>query len=371
MTTVAVLGGGGGGRSAVVELLIAGHRVHLWNRRAQTISSILDTGTFGHRGVMGEGTARPQLVTTELAEALDGAECVVVCLPSLAHDRLFHELALLRRGLPIVLNPGHTGGALHARAVWQRLQIPLPPIVEFSTLTYVARVDDSGTVDTTGRAGTVRAAPLPGGGEALACALELFPGTTPVDNVLASSLANVNLVLHAPGAVLALAWSEATHGDFRFYVDAMTPGVGQVLRALDEERLAVGQAFGLRLLPLHDEMAAIGTVDPGPGLDIVEAIRAGEANSRIRGPDSTEHRYYREDFPFGLLPFTELAQIAGVEVPVARALLQIASTAIGPDLLTSGRNAHVLGIDGIDPAELLASIDAGEDPRMENDDAWN
>ena len=72
------------------------------------------------------------------------------------------------------------------------------------------------------------------------CSLRtLYPAAIPEGDVLATSLANVNLVLHTPGAILSAAWVEATGGDFRFYVDAMTPGVVRVIEALDRERRAV------------------------------------------------------------------------------------------------------------------------------------
>ena len=80
-------------------------------------------------------------------------------------------------------------------------------------------------------------------------------------DVLACDLANVNMVLHVPGALLAAAWVEATRGDFTFYVQGMTPGVARVMQSLDEERRAVARAFGHDLPPLVAEMQAIGTVE--------------------------------------------------------------------------------------------------------------
>ena len=74
-----------------------------------------------------------------------------------------------------------------------------------------------------------------------------------------------------------------------------------------------------------EEMQAIGTVEASVRDidDFVAAISSGEANRRIKAPDSLQHRYYREDFGHGLLPFTALAAIAGVDVPVAASLLRI------------------------------------------------
>ena len=149
--------------------------------------------------------------------------------------------------------------------------------------------------------------------------------------MLASSLANVNLVLHTPGAILSAAWVEATCGNFSFYVDGMTPGVVRSIEALDRERLAVAAAFGHDLPPLIEEMAAIGTAALAPvgRGDLRAAITEGEANRSIRAPDSLAHRYYAEDFGFGLVPMIVLAQIAGVETPYAEALVEMASVLSG------------------------------------------
>jgi opine dehydrogenase len=179
-----------------------------------------------------------------------------------------------------------------------------------------------------------------------------------VPDVLASSLSNVNLVLHPPGAVLAAAWVEATGGDFTFYVQGMTPGVGRVMQALDEERLAVAAAYGHELPRLVDEMAAIGTVDARQAAfgDLVAAIRGGSANAAIRAPGSFDHRYYREDLAYGLVPFLALARLARVPAPVAEALLLVGATAVGDEVLTGGLDADRLGLTGLDLPDLLAVV---------------
>ncbi|WP_427015647.1 NAD/NADP octopine/nopaline dehydrogenase family protein [Pseudarthrobacter sp. P1] len=356
--TIAVLGAGGGGLSAVVELTQAGHDVVLWNRNPAKLAVHQANGGVLHRGVFGEGLAQPKRITSDLAEALDAAEAVVICLPSIVHGRLFADLAAVGCQVPVVLNPGHTGGALHLRTVFAKAGVQLPPVAEFSTLTYVARVNDAGVVNTTGRAAQVRVAALPGGAAAVEWAKRLFPGCKEVPDVLASSLSNVNLVLHPPGAILGAAWVEASGGDFTFYVEGMTEGVGRVLEQLDAERLAVARAFGHELPSLVAEMDEIGTVDPVAARagDTVAAIRGGTANAAIMAPDSFAHRYYQEDLAFGLLPFVELARIAGTPVPVAEALLTLGSTAVGGDLLASGLDAAALGLSGTTRDQLLESV---------------
>ena len=187
-----------------------------------------------------------------------------------------------------------------------------------------------------------------------------FQGALPVADVLASGLSNANLVLHPPGAVLGAAWVEATRGDFTFYVQGMTPAVARTMRGLDDERLAVAAAFGHRLPNVIGEMQSIGTVEASVTDldDFVSAIAGGQANKRIKAPDSLQHRYYREDFGHGVLPFLELARIAGVATPVADALFTLAEVMVGTDYRLSGRTADAMGIAGMSKSELIHFVKA-------------
>jgi opine dehydrogenase len=299
-------------------------------------------------------------MTCDLAEATDGADVVLICVPTLAHKDVADALARTRSRVPIVLNPGHTGGALEVRQTFIANACDPPPIATFSTLTYVARKYTPARVTITGKAKSVRLAAMPGGDPAAGPAKLLFPAANPVADVLACDLANVNMVLHIPGAVLGAAWVEATGGDFTFYVQGMTGGVARVMRALDDERRAVGRAFNHELPILTAEMRAIGTVEektPDIG-DFAAAIASGEANRHIKAPDSLRHRYYQEDFCYGLLPFTIIARIGGVDVPLAKSLLQIGQVLLGFDLASCGRTAERMGIAGLDRRGLLRLIGA-------------
>jgi opine dehydrogenase len=359
MAGVAVLGAGAGGAAAAVDLTRRGHSVALWSRSADTLEPLKAAGGVHHEGVLGDGFTPLAAITHDLGRALAGADVALVCLPSLAHDAVADALLAAGAELPVVLNPGHTGGALH---VAERMGPEAPPLAELSTLTYVARKPKPDRVRVTGAAGRVRAAHLPGGEAALERACELYPCAVPQRDVIATGLANVNLVLHPPAAVLGVAWVEATGGDFRFYAEATTPAVARVIGALDAERLAVAEAYGHRLAPLLNEMAAIGTVDAVAAArgDLRAAIADGEANRAIMAPESVAHRYYTEDFGYGLLPFCLLAEIAGTAVPTARALLALADTFLPGGVVAGGLGAARLGIAGLNRDELVARVATGE-----------
>jgi opine dehydrogenase len=356
---ILIIGAGAGGAATVAELTNAGHSVTLWNRSAQTLVPFQVLGGVGFEGVLGSGIAIPRVVTSDIATAISDVDVAIVTLPTFSHAEVARVLAEAGWGAdrPIILNPGHTGGALEFTNIFRLVRPAVPPVAEFSTLTYVARKYKPDTVTVTGRARHVRAAALPGGEAALKIACDLFPGAKPVRDVLCADLSNLNMVLHAPGAVLAAAWVEARHGDFTFYVEAMTPGVGRVMHELDDERRSVARAFGHELPSVVEEMQLVGTVDSlADAGDFVSAISAGEANRRIKGPDSLKHRYYREDFGHGLLPFLALASIAEVQAPVASSLLRLGEVLCGTDFSKSGRTAQRMGIDGMTKSQLLRKV---------------
>ena len=297
-------------------------------------------------------------MTADLEAAVAGADLIVICTPTFAHEGIARGLAHIGSNVPVLLNPGHTGGALEVRRTFLGLGRTLPAIAEFSTLTYVARKYEPGCVTVTGKAKSVRLAALPGADEAAARATRLFPAARLMPDVLASGLANVNMVLHVPGAVLGAAWVEATNGGFSFYVEGMTPGVARTMHALDDERRAVARAFHHDLPSLTTEMQAIGTVEASVADldDFAAAIASGVANRKISAPDSLRHRYYREDICYGLLPFTVLAGIAKVEVPLARSLLHVGGILIALDPTDSGRTAERMGIAGLDREALMTLV---------------
>ena len=353
--------------AATVDLTLRGFEVVWWRR---TVPGEPPTGfRLSYRGVCGEGVM-PVTCTDDLAAGLDGAAGVLVCLPSTAHRHIARLLAEVGCAAPVVLAPGHLGGALEVAKVWRDLGMgSLPPLAECSTLPYTVRafaVDGQPGegrqpvqwgVNITGAAARVPVACLPGGEAALDLAGRLYPGSVTLPDVLAVGLAEVNMVLHPPGAILGAAWVEATGGDFRFYVDGMTRGVASVMARLDAERLAVADGFGYRLGSLMEEMSAIGTVEPGADLDDIQgAITGGSANALIMAPDSLGHRYYTEDFGYGLLPLVELARVAGVATPVAEALLGLASAAGLDGAIAGGRTLERLGLEGLSVEEIVSSI---------------
>jgi len=356
MKTIAILGGGNGGFAAAAHLSTLGHRPQLYNRSAETIAAVREAESIRYSGVLGEGTASVPVVTTDMGEALDGADLVMVCLPATALTAVAAQLADHVDGSrPVLLNPGGTGGALAVRrALAEAGCESIPPLAETNTLTYICRKRSDDHVHVSSLVENVRCGTLPAtDDDAFGPVSELYPSLERVPNVLHTALSNVNAVLHPPGIVLAAAWIEHTGGDFRFYYDAGTPAVANLMADLDEERLAVADAWGLDVDPFPELFADIGstTAAAGESGSFLRVLRESEPNKEIRAPSSVDHRYFHEDVPFGLVPMRTLARVAGAETPVIDSLITIASSVTGEDYAATGWGEADLGVEDVDPGD--------------------
>lgn len=357
MTDVAILGAGNGGLAAAVDLTIRGHRVRLFNRSRGAVDAVEARGGIEASGVLGERLVVVDDATTDLEAAVRGAEAVVVILPALAHAAIGTRLAsVLPNGVPLVLNPGHMCGSLQMRKIFESNGASPPTIAELGTLSYVCRSNEPASVEIYLVARDVPLALVPSSSSFESLVLELFPTVRRVESSIETWLYDVNMILHPPGMILGAAWIESSAGGFRFYAEGVTRSVETTMEALDEERRSVGRAFGVDLPNLITTMAGLGTADAdaasrgatGP------AIRTGAANSAIRAPASLDHRYLHEDIPFGLVPLIALGEVAGVETPVASALVTLAEVISRRDYRGEGLNARRLGFEGATASEVKA-----------------
>lgn len=266
MRSIAIIGAGNGGFAAAAHLSSLEHRPHLYNRSEGTIAAV---------------------------EAEGGALAVR------------HALREAGCSAP-------------------------PPIAQTNTLTYICRKRSDEHVHISSLVKNVRCAALPSSTreDVLETLVDLYPSLRRVPNVLHASLSNVNAVLHPPGIVLSAAWIEHTEGDFRFYYDAGTPAVANIMADIDEERLATADAWGLDVDPFPTMFADIGSTseEAGESGSFRRTLRESEPNKSIKAPPSVDHRYFHEDIPFGLVPMSVLARHVDVETPVMDSLIAIASS---------------------------------------------
>lgn len=368
IASVAVLGAGHGGYAAAADLTRRGFEVRLHARREERLKPIRDHGGITARGIF-EGTEMPALLTTDVTEAVDGADLVMLVVPSVAHAFYAEALAgKLAPGVPVFLDPGHTGGGLHFRAELRRAGHTAPlETCETVTLTYITRMEGPATVGIYSYTEQLMFAALPGKETARLHAeiQPLFPEIRAVSSVLETGLANINAIFHPPGMLMNAGWIEATDGDFLFYKEGITEAIGRVVSAIDDERLAVARALDVPAIPFLEIFynAGLTTRAAADSGSVARACRESAPNETLRSPSSLDHRYVHEDIGYGLVPIAALGRLAGVATPVIDSHVALLSAATGIDYASTGLTLERMGIAGLGPAELLHLVTEGEDIR--------
>jgi opine dehydrogenase len=362
--TIAVLGAGHGGCAAAADLTARGYTVYLHARRDATLEPLRKAGGIHARGVQ-EGLF-PIKMTTDVAEAIAGADLIMLVVPSVAHSDYARALAGLIDGrVPIFLNPGHTGGGLHflkeLRAAGFRGPVKTGETV---SLTYITRMEGPATVGIYSYTRNQRFAALPGrhADELFETVHAIYPQTVKASSVIETALANMNAVFHPPGMIMNAGWIQRTAGNFLFYKEGVTDAVGRVSQAIDDERLAVARALDVPARSFLDSFygAGLTTKEGHDSGSIARACEVSEPNKTIKSPSSLDHRYVHEDIGFGLVPYAAFGQLAGVPTPTIDALVLLASVATGINFNERGLTLDKMGLAGMSVKQLKCYIETGE-----------
>ncbi|MFI4987131.1 MAG: NAD/NADP octopine/nopaline dehydrogenase family protein [Alphaproteobacteria bacterium] len=363
--TIAILGAGHGGAAAAADLTRRGFAVRLHGRRSERLAPFRAAGGVEVRGVH-EGFVPLAHMTTEVGEAVRDADLVMLVVPSDAHAFYAEALApLLSPDIPVFLNPGHTGGGLHfvheLRKAGYSARVQT---CESVSLTYICRMEGPATVGIYSYTKRLAFAAFPGKNAHRLFTLmqPVYPELTLASSVLETALTNLNAVFHPPGMVMNTGWIEHTGGNFLFYREGITEGIGRVTAAVDAERIAIARALELPVRTFLEVFyqAGLTTRAAFESGSVARACRESEPNFTLKSPPSLAHRYVNEDVGYGLVPIAAFGELAGIKTPVIDALVTLASSAAGIDFRKTGLTLEKMGLAGRQPASLKRFLDEGD-----------
>jgi opine dehydrogenase len=363
--SVAVLGAGNGGCAAAADLAMRGFDVRLFNRTRARIEPIIERGGLELAGAAGEGFVELPVVTDDMADALRGAELVMVTAPLLALPTYADSLAkLLPEDGVVFLNPGHVGGGLFLVHEIHRLAGRTDVrTAEISTLSYACRMRGPAGVGVLGVMDALPFAAFPGRhrDELLELVRPLYPGVVPANDVLETAFLDINAVEHPPQIICNAGWVEHTRGEYLFYFEGTTPSVGRVIDRLDEERRAIAAALGVATRPFVEVFHEMGytTARAAEVGTAFAALQESAPNRWIKGPPTLDHRYLHEDVGWGLVPWSELGRSRDVPTPLMDALIALGGALTGRDYRAEGLTLERLGVAGLGPDELPAYLHEG------------
>lgn len=347
-----VAGAGNGGLAMAGHLGLMGFPVSLYNRTDERLAGVRWHGGIELEGEV-SGFGPVTRATSDIAEAMEGADVIMVVTPATAHAGLARAMApFLKDGQIVLLNPGRTGGALEIRKVLADAGITTHPVIaEAQTFIYASRALNRHKARIFRIKNEVPMATLPSYWipEVLAVIRGAFPQFTAGGNVLATSMENIGAVFHPALTILNAGWIEETQGDFEYYLQGITPSVAKVLEKIDAERLDVARALGVRSVSAREWLYL--SYD-SPGADLHEAIHRTEAYRGIKAPPNIAHRYIWEDIPMSLVPLVSIGAVLGVPTPTISMIVQLGSLLHERDYAAEGRTAERLGLAGLSLKEI-------------------
>jgi opine dehydrogenase len=360
---ITVIGAGHGGKAMAAHLALMGLKVTLYNRTFDHIGVIKKRGGIElentEEGGM-HGFARLKNVTSDMGDALKKAQMIMVVVPSSAHADIAKAAARhLRRGQIIVLHPGRTGGSLEfARVLHEEGCTADVTIAETETFIYASRSDGPAEARIFRIKEAVPLAALPAihNEKVLEAINPVYPQFIDGVNVLNTGVNNMGMIFHPALTLLNAGWIEATHGDYQFYIDGVTPSVARVLESLDRERVTVAAAVGIRA---RNALEWLQLAYDTTGEDLHEAIHNQPGYYGIKAPSTLHHRYIFEDVPMSLVPLASLGERFGVSVHGMDSIIRLACIVHRTDYWKRGRTVDKLGIGDLSVGELTRYVNEG------------
>lgn len=352
---IAVIGAGNGGQSIAGYLAMQGYEVSLYDIDEKRINELKKTDGIHLKGRI-SGFGKMDCFTTDIEEAVKGAEIVMVATVANSHREVAKSIApYIEENQVIILNPGRTCGALVFKQMLNRRCCEKRYYLgEAQTLVYACRIIENGIVNIIGVKDEVLLAGLPASDTdyILKKITPIYPCFMKTNNVLHTSFENIGAMFH-PCVCLFNAATIERQDPFRFYRD-MTDQVARFIEKFDAERLAVGKAYGIDLLSVTEWIKF--AYQDTEGETLCERMKNNPAYLDIKAPGTIFTRQLTEDIPTGVLPIMELGMVAGIATPLLKSMIYIIEALLGIDMQTNGRSLKNLGLEGMTKEEIVNYI---------------
>ena len=356
---IAVLGSGNGGCAVAAECALQGHAVSIFDFENfnTNIEAIRNAKGIQCTGII-KGFAPVMYSGHDIKKAVAEAELVFVVGPSYAtvpFARIYNEVK--QKGQQVIVCPGTNGGALLFKKELE-LDFCNPDIVvsETATLPYACRISKPGEVHIFHKLkdGLFYAA-LPSSHTETSVRQfkTIYPDCTAYKNVLQTLLQNGNNVIHPAVTLLNVGRIESPD-DFFFYEEGVTPAVGRLMEAVDQERLAIAEAYGLEIL---SEPEAGYLQEYMLEKNYYTGYSKAPGFAGIKAQTTITNRYFTEDVGYGLVLLEDMARIVNIPTPVISSIITLVSVLLETDYHSEAlRTLETIGLGGMTKEEMSDAI---------------
>lgn len=355
MLKVTIIGAGNGGQAIAGHLAIRGYDVVLYCRNLNKNKILIEKGGVRLNGEI-DGFGKIRTITDDMSVAVKDADVIMIVTTADAHGQIgMQMLPYLKDDQIVVLNPGRTGGTFELRKIFEQSNIRKNIyIVEAQSLLYACRLIEPGSVQILGVKDRVYYSTYPASDCCKVGSIlnELSSSFIPVNNALITSLENIGAIFH-PTIVLFNACRIERGEKFYFYND-ITSHVCSVLQKVDNERIQIGAAFGLKLISAEEWITF--AYEGIEGNNFYSKMKNNPAYYKILSPSTINSRLLTEDIPTGILPMIEFGKVAGLSLPLMNSIYNLSSALLNKEFYSNGRTLKKLGFDNMTVSQILQKL---------------
>jgi opine dehydrogenase len=355
----AVLGSGHGGRAICGQIAAKGYPVVMYEPLEKT-QDYLKIKAEKEMFLVGDLSAGGKLAgaTMDIKEAVADAQVILVVVPSFAHKPIFEKLVFnLKAGQHVIIVPGNYGGLLLKKMLFDYGITKEVIISETASLPYACRIIKHSTVMIYKKKAQLKIASSPchKNGEIIGIMNDIFGGHVTYiagENLLEIDLDNPNQTIHPLPVLLNYGDIEKHPDTFRHYMDGITPLISEKMMQMDEERLAIGRAYNLKLMPVMEQLKMYyGQNDTETFYDYVNSSQSPYKD--IAG-HHVKSRYLTEDVPGLNVPALLLARKVQMAAPITELTVRLTAWLHDMDYASTGTTLTKLGIADKTPEEIVA-----------------
>ena len=350
---ITIIGGGSTGHAAAAHLTGKGFAVTLCDHEgfAKELKDVEENGGIMLRGRAGRGIYEIAGVTHDFKAAVESAELIFICVPAARHKEVAERIApYMKEGQSVLILPGNLGSFVF-RDVFQANNVPESVILAEMEgnlcpcrLTAPAEV----TVGLPIRAKKVAALP----GSKTQEFMKRNEGVLDFianKNVLEGALLSDNYVLHIGTTLLASSTIDQMGEEFILFQHGLTDYAVHCTEAIRQERIRLLAGFGLQ--------------ERDSATEFFEELRDWKNHPEysvfrtLKGPDSLKHRYIEEDAMACASMALSCAARLGIEMPVLRSVVTLASAVNEKDYYETGRTLENAGFSSdLTMEEIISQI---------------
>jgi opine dehydrogenase len=359
---VAILGGGHGAHAMAVDLISRGFAVNMYEmpQFARNLQRLFETKTIESSGQI-NGRFRLARVTSDIGEAIEGVKYIFVVTPAFAHEGYAKLLRGKANGRQvIVVVPGAFAGLLFKMVFGDQ---ECPVIAELNNLPYDARVTEQCKVTIHGfNPVGIAFMPADKGPELIDEMSEFRRYARIYSDVLEAGLSIVNPGVHTGPCLLSItAIENSSKRPFFLYEHGVTPSACKLNIKIDSERKAVSKKLGYQNANPIEDFSGMG--EGFTWQDLYMRIHGNISLTPISGPHDIMSRYFTEDAPYGLVPWSAIGKVVEVETPVIDSIINIYNVVHERNWWEEGRTAKDLGLLGLTLAQIKEYVTTGNRPQ--------